>query len=210
LREAFAGKVVAAVLLLGFLLLAAWWLGAGVVRLVPSSYRSDAVLRLSGGVGDRWQAVSAAGHDDRIAAYARWSGVRVEPLGSTGLVQVSVAGMSAAESRGKLLELLQARQSSAARGGVAAELIYAAPPVARGPEVTPTLRLTLGLAGLASVGLLLAVPLLRLLESPAAVLGGCLAAAVRAAGRINGIAQACAGAGFPPGDGCLPAVRPAG
>ncbi|MCW1922782.1 hypothetical protein OKA05_09490 [Luteolibacter arcticus] len=197
-------KALTLITVLGFAPLAMWMLGTAIVRVTPPVYRSQAVLRLpaatprtadplrSPSVIDAAASALAAGATpDPMAKQVLCSDVTLERGIGGNLIQVAARGHDPQEAQRTLMAVVESYERQHAGQGTRL-LVYAAPPEAAPVGVPHGMRIVLGCAGVASLGLLLSIPLLTLLE------------------RVSAIARASAAAGFPRGGEYLPAAQPAG
>lgn len=220
------GGRILAVLLLGLagIPLVAWALGSVVVHVAPASFRCEAVIRqpLTGAVApitsDRVirsavEELAKAGGPrgtGPMAMHALWSGLSAAPMTAPGFFKVAASGAEPDEARRTLMAVVRAYESHHAAANGARLLVYAGPPVCQRASVPTGVRMALGLAGTAWLGLALAIPLLRWLEGRAATELRAVARVRNAMARISAIARASAAAEAPHAAGFLPAARLAG
>lgn len=195
--------------------LSMWLVGTAIVRVAPPVYQSEAVLRLPANVAgtadpaatpaviDETAPTLAAGAlpDPMAAQMLR---ARITPGNDIGpdMIRVAARGHDPMEARRTLLAVVKSYEHQHATGSGAPLLVYAAPLESTPVGVPHGMRVVLGCAGLALIGLLLSIPLLLRLEGVPLVQSG--------REFLSAIARACAAAGLPRASGYLPAVQPAG
>lgn len=158
---------------------ALWGLGSGIVWAVPATYRSTALLRAGEGPVASESLKSPAvmeqavrnlagqrGTRDPMATYSLWSSVTVTPQAGPELVKLEARSGDAEEARRMVLAVAHAWRSTyqGDAGGQAPALVYVDPPETTPQRVPDETRMALGLAGSASVCLLLCIPMLLFVE----------------------------------------------
>jgi hypothetical protein len=207
-------KTLGIILLLGLAPLAMWLLGTAIVEVVPPVYRSEAVLRLptdkasavgpldSPAVIDEAASALATGNSpDPMATQVLRSNLTLKRNIGPRVIQVAARGNDPREAQRTLMAVVKSYEHHHANSGLRL-LVYAAPAESVPVGVPHGMRMVLGCAGLALIGLLLSIPLLRRLEGvPLQESGHEL---------LSAIARACAAVGLPHASGYLPAAQPAG
>lgn len=157
---------------------AMWGLGSGIVWATPATYRSTALLRAGQGAvsGESLKspavmkraARSLAGHrgaNDPMAAYSLWSSVTVTPHAGPELVKLEARSGNAEEARRMVLAVANAwRTTQGSAAGDASAVVYVDPPEITPQRVPDETRIALGLAGSATLCLLLCIPILLFVE----------------------------------------------
>jgi hypothetical protein len=159
---------------------AMWLLGSGIVWMTPATYRSSVllhaaadgtsaneILKSAAVMEHATQALarSEATASDPMAAYSLWSSVTVTPNAGPELVKLEARGADAEEARRTVLAVAQAwRQAQHEGGHQAPTLVYVDPLEAAPQRVSDEMRMILGLAGTATLCLLLCIPLLLFAE----------------------------------------------
>ncbi|WP_367874492.1 hypothetical protein [Luteolibacter sp. Populi] len=157
---------------------AIWLLGSGIAWVTPATYHSGVLLRVepgnaalhelkSEGVMGPAATALAGGDADPMAAYLLWSSITVAQGPAANLIKVEARSARAEEARRTVLAVAEAyrtHRSRAADGSPLPALIYVDPVEVAPLRVPDETRMMLGIAGLASICLLLCVPFLRRLE----------------------------------------------
>jgi hypothetical protein len=184
------------------------------VRVAPPVYRSEAVLRLPAGAANTANPLASPAVIDE-AALALADGRTPNPMETQVLrsnltlgrgigpdmIRVAARGPDPQEAQRTLMAVVEAYERHHPGSG-SRLLVYAAPPESVPLGVPHGMRMVLGCAGLALVGLLLSIPLLRRLEGVPLLESG--------RELVSAIARACAATGLPRVCGSLPAIRLAG
>lgn len=174
---------------LALLPFAAWLIGSGIVFFTPAVYHGGAMVQVHGGTGSREaceqlkseEVVAEAvrtlstGHDgtlsDPMSAYLLWSSLSVEPMQDSNLVKVEARSTEPEQARKIVMALVSSYENkvrSASENAVhPGTLVYISPVDPEPTKVTHETRVMLGVAGAASVCLLLCVPFLRFIEKAA-------------------------------------------
>jgi len=156
---------------------AIWLLGSGIAWVTPATYHSGVLLRVdtgnalhelkSEGVMGPAAASLAGGDADPMAAYLLWSSITVAQGPGANLIKVEARSDRAEEARRTVLAVADAyrtHRSQAGDGSALPALIYVDPVEVAPLRVPDQTRMMLGIAGLASICLLLGVPFLCRLE----------------------------------------------
>lgn len=159
-----------------------WLMGSGLVWVAPKSYRSEVLVQvgaaeLSGEVArlrSSWVMEEAArllaGAEqgrDPMSPYLLWTSVSATEWRGPNLIRVEARGSNPEEARRRVQALLEAYRLTLENelGAVGApNLVYVDPRVSHEPRVDDGVRMALGLGGVALMGLLLAIPLLKQVE----------------------------------------------
>ncbi len=158
---------------------AMWGLGSGIVWAVPATYRSVALVRAAEGGTAAIESMKSpavmeqaarslaaeGGRNDPMAAYSLWSSVTVTPNAGPELVKLEARSGDAEEARRMVLAVAHAWRS--AHGDASAQapsLVYVDPPEDAPQRVPDGTRMALGLAGSATLCLLLCIPMLLFVE----------------------------------------------
>jgi hypothetical protein len=208
-------KALAIILALGLAPLAMWLVGTAIVRVAPPVYQSEAVLRVPASAANTTNPVTtpavineasltlAAGSArDPMATQVLRSQLTLKRDIGPQVIQVAARGDNPLEARRTLMAVVESYEHQHATRTGSPLLVYAAPLESAPVGVPHGMRLVLGCAGLALVGLLLSIPLLRRLEGVPLVQSG--------RELVSAIARAFAAAGLPRVGGYLPAAQPAG
>lgn len=186
-------RVLKAVSLLSALVLlpfGTWILGSGIVMVAPPVYSGGAVLKVEA-PSDRPHAVrevceqlqsdkvvqlaaeslssgAADKNADPMSRYLLWSSLSVKPDAGPNLVKIEARSNEPAKAREIVMAVAEAYEKTAlesgASGGMTKPLVYVAPLEAEPVPASPETRIMLGIAGVASLCLLLCIPFLRLKE----------------------------------------------
>lgn len=172
-----------ALTLIGLFPFAAWLMGSAIVHISPSVYRSDVVIRISAEGSDSElvrseaarlksksvvrEAAETLAHErntsaDPMAKYLLWSKLSVEQHASTNLIRLVARSSNPEEAHRISAAVIEAYE--AARPSGLGQSIYFVPVQSAPLRVADEKRMILGIAGLAMIGLLLSIPLLRRLE----------------------------------------------
>jgi len=168
---------------------AMWLIGSGIVWMTPAVYRSGAILKVaapSGGpaaihqesermksddvIGRAAGALAGNGRkagNDAMDAYILWSSLSISENAGPNLIKVEARSARPEEARRILMavvEAYQAARGNAADGAPATALVYLDPVGAAPARVSDETRMVLGIAGVASLCLLLCIPFLRYIE----------------------------------------------
>lgn len=175
---------------IGLLPFGVWLVGSGIVLAAPPVYQSAAVLRVDSAGGNQDHIRQAAArlksdtiigmaartlrqpHDgsspDPMSAYLLWSSLSVNAQAGRDLITVQARGAAPEEARRIVMAVIDAYQHDARKTtsalNVPSRLVYLDPPASPPARVGDETRLMLGVAGIATIGLLLCIPLLRGLE----------------------------------------------
>lgn len=182
-----AVAMIAALVLLPF---GTWMLGSGIVMVAPPVYSGGAVLRVEA-PADRPHAVrevceqlrsekvvqlaarslsdgSSTTASDPMARYLLWSSLSVKPDAGPNLVKIEARSTEPAKAREIVVAVAEAYEKttreSAPSGSMTRPLVYVAPLDAEPLPASPETRIMLGIAGFASLCLLLCLPILRFVE----------------------------------------------
>jgi hypothetical protein len=169
---------IAVLTLLTGLPFAMWGLGSGIVWATPATYRSVALVRATEGPATTETVKSPAvmeqaarslasgsGRNDPMAAYSLWSSVTVTPNAGPELVKLEARSGNAAEARRMVLAVADAWHATHRDASAPAPaLVYVGPPEIAPQRVPDETRLALGLAGSATLCLLLCIPMLLFVE----------------------------------------------
>jgi hypothetical protein len=158
---------------------AMWLLGSGIVWATPATYRSTVLLQtgdsgLSATESLKSPAVmehaarslgGAESSANPMAAYSLWSSVTVTPNVGPELVKLEARSGDAAEARRMVLAVAHAwRTTQSDTATQAPALVYVDPMEAAPQRVPDETRMILGLAGSATLCLLLCIPMLLFVE----------------------------------------------
>lgn len=178
--------VIAAVVLLPF---GTWILGSGIVMVTPPVYHGGAVLRVDASA-DRPDALreaceqlrsdkvvqlaasalsdgSADKSTDPMSRYLLWSSLSVKPDAGPNLVKIEARSNEPSKAREIVVAVAEAYERTAresSQGSVTKPLVYVSPVEAEPVQASPETRIMLGIAGVASLCLLLCIPFLRYVE----------------------------------------------
>ena len=202
------------ILAVGLAPLAMWLIGTAIVRVAPPVYQSEAVLKLPATAADAINPLGSAEVIDEAASTLS-NGQSPDPMArqmlrsnltlkqdiGRNVVQVAARGHDPIEAQRTLMAVVESYAHQHAGPG-SRLLVYTAPLESLPVDVPHGMRLVLGFAGLALLGLLLSIPLLRRLEGVPLVQSGREA--------LNAIARAFAAAEPPRAGEYLPAAQPAG
>lgn len=208
-------KTLGIILAIGLAPLAMWLIGTAIVRVAPPVYQSEAVLRLPASAANASNPLASPAVIDEAASTLATGTLR-DPMATEVLrshlilkrdigpnvIQVAAQGHDPLEAQRTLMAVVGSYEHQHATSSGSPLLVYAAPPESMPVGVPHGMRVVLGCAGLALIGLLLSIPLLRRLEGVPLVESG--------RELLSAIARACAAAGLPRVSGYLPAVQPAG
>lgn len=165
---------IAALTAIACLPFAMWLVGSGIVWATPAVYRSTALVR-AGESGPAARAMKStaviekaakalAGRKasrDPMAAYLLWSSITVTPDAGPEVVKLEARSNDAAEARRMVLAVAE---SYRALHGQAGSLVYVDPVELAPRRVSDETRMVLGVAGMATLCLVLCVPLLCYVE----------------------------------------------
>jgi hypothetical protein len=208
-------KTLGIILAIGLAPLAMWLVGTAIVRVVPPVYQSEAVLRLPAStatasnplaspdvINEAATTLAAGASRDPMATQVLRSHLILKRDIGPDVIQVTARGNDPLEAQRTLMAVIDSYQHQQANSSSSPLLVYAAPLETMPVSVPHGMRMALGCAGLALLGLLLPIPLLLRLEGVPR----------RQSGReqLSAIARAYAAAGLPRAGGYLPAVQPAG
>jgi hypothetical protein len=208
-------KTLGIVLAVGLAPLAMWLVGTAIVRVAPPVYQSEAILRLPASVAntrdplaspavinEAASTLAAGASRDPMATQVLRSHLILKHEMGPAVIQVAARGNDPQESQRTLMAVVESYEHQHANSSSAPLLVYAAPPESMPVGVPHEMRMVLGCAGSALIGLLLSIPLLRRLEGVPLVESG--------RELLSAIARAFSAAGLPRVCGYLPAVQPAG
>ncbi|MEK7953144.1 hypothetical protein [Luteolibacter soli] len=207
-------KALGIILAVGLAPLAMWLVGTAIIQVAPPVYQSEAILRLPAATMDTLGNAGAAAIIDEAAA-ALSAGHSPDPMAKLllrshltlrreigqDMIQVAARGHDPLEAQRTLLAVIESYERHRANSG-SRMLVYATPIESVPVDVPHGMRMVLGCAGLASIALLLSIPLLRRLEGVPLVQS--------AQELLSAIARAFAVAEPPRASGYLPAAQPAG
>jgi hypothetical protein len=177
---------IAALTALTLLPFAMWLLGSGIVWATPATYRSVALLRAGNGDPSATESLKSPavmehaarslagseGGNDPMAAYSLWSSVTITPNAGPELVKLEARSGDAEEARRMVLAVAHAwgvtHRDAATQ---APALVYVDPPEVAPQRVPDETRMILGLAGSATLCLLLCIPMLLFVERHVPVRG---------------------------------------
>jgi hypothetical protein len=202
------------ILAIGLAPLMMWLVGTAMVQVASPVYQSEAVLKLppttadaadplgSPALIDEAASTLATGHlADPMAKQMLRSNLTLKRSLGHQVIQVAARGHDPLEAQRTLMAVVQSYEHRNATSG-SRLLVYAAPLQSVPVDVPHGMRMVLGCAGLASLGLLLSIPLLRRLEGVPLVQTG--------RELISAIARAFAAAEPRRASEYLPAAQPAG
>ena len=201
-------------LVLGLAPLTMWLLGTAIVEVAPAVYQSEAVLRLPDSaaaianplaspavINEAALSLAAGKAPNPMATAVLRSNLTLKREMGPHVIQVAARGLDPEEAQRTLMAVVESYEHQHAAAG-SRLLVYATPAASVPVGVPHGMRMVLGCAGLALVGLLLSIPLLRRLEGVPLL--------VSARELLSAIARAFAATGLPRVGGYLPAIRPAG
>ncbi|QJE94926.1 hypothetical protein [Luteolibacter luteus] len=187
-------RVLKAVVLFAALVLlpfGTWILGSGIVMVTPPVYSGGAVLRVDASSPDRPHAIreiceqlrseevvrlaadslsdgSSNSSTDPMARYLLWSSLSVKADAGPNLVKIEARSTEPAKAREIVVAVAEAYEKttreSTVEGSMPKPLVYVAPLEAEPVPASPETRIMLGIAGVASLCLLLCIPFLRAVE----------------------------------------------
>ncbi len=183
-------RAVALMALIGLMPFGAWLVGTGIVWATPPLYQSGAVLRVDASPGGREkvrQEVARLKSDsvvgpaaqalapgtggtssDPMSAYILWSSLSVKEQPGTNLIKVEARGAAPEEARRIVMAVVEAYErdlgETTSLASASRRLVYVDPLGMLPSRVADETRMMLGVAGIALIGLLLCIPLLRRLE----------------------------------------------
>lgn len=183
-------KAVCLIAALGLLPFGTWMLGSGIVMVTPPVYNGGAVLRVEAPANRpdalreaceqlrsekvvQLAARSLSGGSsnkggDPMSQYLLWSSLSVKTGAGPNLVKIEARSTEAAKAREIVVAVAEAYEKTAREatpeGSVAKPLVYVVPVEAEPVQASPETRIMLGIAGFASLCLLLCVPFLRYME----------------------------------------------
>jgi hypothetical protein len=158
---------------------AMWLLGSGIVWATPATYRSMALLRAGADGASATEDLKSpavmehaarslaesGGRNDPMATYSLWSSVTATPYAGPELVKLEARSGDAEEARRMVLAVAHAWRTTHRNTGThAPALVYVDPPEADPQRVPDETRMILGLAGSATLCLLLCIPMLLFVE----------------------------------------------
>ena len=207
-------KTLGILLTIGLTPLAMWLVGTVIVQVAPPVYQSEAVLKLPAATEAAVDPLGSAALIDEVASTLS-TGHSTDPMAKQMLrsnlilkrsighhvVQLAARGHDPLEAQRTLQAVVESYELQHADSGTRL-LVYAAPLASVPVDVPHGMRMVLGCAGLASLGLLLSIPLLRRLEGVPLVQSG--------RELVSAIARAFAAAEPRHASGYLPADQPAG
>ena len=175
---------------LGLLPFGSWIIGSGIVMVTPPVYNGGAMLRVEA-PANRPEALrqaceqlrsekvvqlaartlserSANKGEDPMSRYLLWSSLSVKADAGPNLVKIEARSTEAAKAREIVMAVAEAYEKTAREstphGSITTPLVYVAPVEAEPVQATPETRIMLGIAGFASLCLLLCIPFLRYVE----------------------------------------------
>ena len=177
--------VLAGLLVLPF---AAWLIGSCIVHVTPPVYHGGAMVRVaadstegsrkvceelrSGAVVEMAARTLAGsgpeGAVDPMMEYLLWSSLSVQEMAGSNLVKLEARSSRPGEAERMVVAVVDAYEKNARRTSPADSspkaLVYLAPMESEPARVSDEMRMMLGIAGFASICLLLCIPLLRYVE----------------------------------------------
>ena len=185
-----AFKVVTLISLLALLPFGAWLIGSGIVMVTPPVYRSGALLRVNDSEGRKGNAhqegerlksgdvvgqaartlagVGQGATTDPMSEYILWSSLSVNESAGPNLIRVEARSGEPDEARRIVMAVVDAYEKNlhAANpdAAVSKALVYVAPMESEPTRVPDETRMVLGIAGFASLCMLLCIPFLRYIE----------------------------------------------
>jgi capsular polysaccharide biosynthesis protein len=183
-------KAAALMAAIGLMPFGAWLVGSGIVLATPPVYQSGAILRVDASPGAREEirrevarlksdsVVGPAAQSltrqtgrapaDPMSAYLLWSSLSVKEQAGPNLIKLEVRSSAPGEARRIVMAVVEAYErnlnEATSAANAPARLVYVDPLDMLPSRVAAETRMMLGLAGMALLGLLLCIPLLRRLE----------------------------------------------
>ena len=207
-------RSLAFILAVGLAPLGMWLIGTAIVHIAPPVYQSEAILKLPATTADAAHALASAAvideaastlapgrSPDPMAKQMLWSNLTLKQGIGSDVVQVTARGHDPIEAQRTLMAVVESYEHHHVGAG-SRLLVYAAPLESMPVDVPHGMRLVLGFAGLALIGLLMGIPLLRRLEGVPFMQSG--------RELLSGIARAFAEVAPPRAGEYLPAAQPAG
>ncbi len=164
----------------GLLPFCIWLVGSCIVHLSPPVYEGRAILRVTpeqgGGrqacrdlrsgevIGEAARSLAGEAPVDPMSSYLLWSSLTVREMSGSNLVKLEARGNSPDEARRIVMAVTEAYRKNTPGSGTEGTLVYLAPDEPDPERVSDETRIMLGIAGFASICLLLCLPFLRLTE----------------------------------------------
>ncbi len=164
----------------GLLPFSIWLVGTCIVHISPPVYEGRAMLRVrpdQGGsrqacrdlrsgevIGQAARTLAGEKPADPMSGYLLWSSLTVREMSGSNLVKLEARSSRPGEARRIVMAVAEAYAKRSPGDGAPEALVYLAPDEPEPERVSDETRIMLGIAGFATIGLLLCLPLLRLTE----------------------------------------------